>query len=43
LADLGGEAVKGAELDCFIELTETHSILFSGREVRGLRGRFAAD
>jgi hypothetical protein len=40
---LSGEAVKGAELDCFIELTETHSILFSGREVRGLRGRFAAD
>ena len=35
LADFGGEAVKGAEFDCFIELAETHSILFSGREVRG--------
>jgi hypothetical protein len=35
LADFGGEAVKCTELDCFIELTETHSILFSGREVRG--------
>ena len=35
LADFGGEAVKRAELDCFIELTEAHAILFFGREVRG--------
>ena len=35
LTDFGCETVKGAELDGFIELTETHSILFSGREVRG--------
>ena len=35
LTDFGCETVKRAELDGFIELTETHAILFSGREVRG--------
>jgi hypothetical protein len=27
--------VKCAELDCFIELSNAHAVLFSGREVRG--------
>ena len=35
LADLSRETVKCAELDCFIELSKAHAILFSGREVRG--------